>query len=236
MTLLDRIDQLRTAAVAADNEYQLNVRTGDLRELHARLETTATGLPRLVTAICELRAGGVTLRDGAGLEATSATDAAADLHRTLEALRFDSPLDNAKTQLRVVESFVKRLRETVEDAWAAELERDTALVNDELVEALHRGGADVEDLRQALENATSALLILNSRPLPQAGDMAKLTASFATRRACEERIRDLVPPAVAKLILRARSEHGLPLNLVTPEVLTELDRLGIRERFRVTLR
>jgi hypothetical protein len=236
MTIVQRIDQLRTAAVAVGDDYQLKLRTGELRSLHDRLRAVADDLPGLVTAVRELRAGGASLDDDIILEAASLATTIGELRSTLSTLRYDSPMDGPKRDVRDVEAFLTRFRESVKAAWAAQVESDTALVDDELVEALHRGGAEVEELRRALTGAGSALLVLRNRSLPAQGDMAKLTAAFAARRDCADRVRDLVPGAVAEVILGARGATGVPLSLMTAEVLGELDRLGIRERFMVTLR
>lgn len=236
MTLMQRIDELRTAAIAAGDDYQLKLRAGELRSIHDRLRTVADDLPGLVTAIRELRTGGAPVDENVIVDATSLATISGELRDALKKLPYDAPLDGPKRDVRDLEAIVKRIWERVKATWEAQIDTDAALVDDDLVEALHRGGADVEDLRQALTAAGSTLFVLRNRSLPKQGDMAKLNAAYVARRDCADRVRDLVPTAVAGVILGAQREGGVPLSLMTTEVLEELDRLGIRERFRVTLR
>lgn len=236
MSLLTRVTDLRTAAVAADDVAQIKTRTGELRTLADRLAHCAKTLPDLITglgdlAVLNVTPGVDTVRDAVEVVAGMRTLASA-----LPGMSVDAPLDIAKSQVKAVENFTRELRVFVQANWTRYREQELPPINEDLVEALADGGVDVEDVRNELITAHTALMVLKYRDIPGDGDVAKFEGALEKLRACGEKISTLVDPDLAEGILKAQNDDGIPLNWFTPERLTALTELGIAGRFQVRLR
>jgi hypothetical protein len=220
MTLIERVQRLRTAAAVADDENTIKRRTGELITLAEYVETSIervsidADLPQKATQVV------------ATLQALS---------DSLPDQSVDGPLDETRTRLKSVQTFVKSLRLSVEEAWTTLRSREIPVINEDLVATLARSGIEVEGIRIEIEKAQSVLVILNNSAVPGLGDVAKLSGALETLRSCGERISELVDPTLAKVILNAQGT-GMPLSSFAPEVLSGLTRLGILDRFWVRLR
>ena len=235
MSMRTRVTNLRTAAVAVDDVVRIKTRTGDLRTLVERLELPAQSLPQLITALAELAKIEVTLDADTIQDANEAVAGMRALARTLHGLPVDAPLDVPKSQVKAIENFTKELRLFVQANWFIFRDQDFPPINEELVEALAAGGVDVEDVRNQLLSAQTALTALKVRVIPSEGDVTKFTWAVEKLRACGERISTLVDPDLAEGILKAQSDEGIRLDWFTSERITALAELGIVDRFQVRL-
>jgi hypothetical protein len=237
MTLLERIQHLRTAAAAADDAHAIKQRTGALVTAAEAVESLLKDVRQVAGGMAELRAGGIALGE-------DLPDAAMDkvnslLRETVASLAaqdVDAPLDSVKAHIKQARTLIDGLRQTVDNAWAKELSRDTPPINEELVDALAKSGMDIEQLRGEIENARGILTVLRNRAVPQAGDIARLVAARESLQSCGEKITRLVAPALAGVIMEALGDSGAPLSSFTPEVITQLAQLGILDRFWVKLK
>jgi hypothetical protein len=234
-SLIERVQDLRVAAAASNDENQIRSRTGDLTTLAERVEQCATAFPRLAAGLGELRRVGIRPASDLVSDATQVVATMGALANTLQSLPLDAPLDGPRAQVKQVESFIKSVNTFVEDAWAELRDRDTSPINETLVEALARSGLNVDDIRNDMTRAQTTLFVLANRKLPESGDVAKLEQARESLRSCGERISKVVDPSLAALILGAQDTLGMPLSRFTSEVLAALHGLGILDRFRVTL-
>jgi hypothetical protein len=234
--LIERVQQLGTAAAATDDEYTIKHRTGELVSLAELVEALTQTARRLGEGVAELRTAGVAIDSGLTEKAKQVAAALHALSGALPAQAVDAPLDGVKRQVRAAQSFVMDLRSFVEEAWAQERAREVPAINEELVSALAQAGIEVEEIRSDIETAQSVLVGLNNRSVPASGDVVKLAAALEALRACGERISRLVEPTLAGVILDAQRATGVSLASFTPEVLAGLARLGILDRFRVRLK
>lgn len=237
MTLLERIQHLRTAAVAADDAHAIKQRTGALVTTAETVENLLKDVRQVAGGMIEFRAAGIfpsgSLPDAATEKVTSLLRETA---ASLAAQDVDAPLDSAKAHIKQARTLIDGLRQDVDGAWAKEVSRDIPPINEELVDALAKSGMDIEQLRGEIENARGILSVLRNRAVPQAGDIAKLAAVRESLQSCGEKISRLVAPALAGVIMDALGDSGTPLSSFTPEVITQLAQLGILDRFWVRLK
>jgi hypothetical protein len=236
MTLIEQVQRLRVAAVAAHDENKINRRTGELAELAERVETLIETMQRLSRGVAELRAAHAAFDADLGPQAAQL---AADLHvlaETLPSQDADTPPQALKAQIKAADAFVKGLRGSVKQAWTAERNREVPVINEDLVAALNKSGIEVEEIRIKIEKAHGVLNVLKNRAVPELGDVARLAAALESLHACGQQISELVDPVLARVITGAQEATGTPLNSFTPEVLAGLSRLGILDRFWVRLR
>jgi hypothetical protein len=234
MSLLTRVTNLRTAAVAVDDVVKIKTRTGDLRTLSERLTVPSHDLPALITALAELTSIGVHLDSDLVQDAVETTGSLHALASALPGLPVDAPLDGVKLQVKSAESFIKKLSQFVESHWLPFRDQDLPAINEDLVEALAAGGVDVEDVRNKLISAQVKISGIRNRPIPQEGDVGKFNDAREALRACGEEISTLVDPVLADGILRAQTD-GVSLSWFTPERIDAVTALGILDRFRVRL-
>ncbi|MFC7500599.1 hypothetical protein ACOACQ_19070 [Nocardioides sp. CPCC 206347] len=234
MTLLTRVTNLRTAAVAVDDVVKIKTRTGDLRTLSDRLGSPARELPTLITALTELASIDASLDSDSVQDAAETVAALRSLATTLPGLPIDAALELPKSQVKSVENLTKKLALFVDTHWGPFREQELPAINEELVEALAAGGVDVEDVRNKLIGAHSTILGIRYRSIPQEGDVARFSEALATLRACGEEISTLVDPTLAEGILKSQTE-GISLSWFTPERIAAVTDLGILDRFRVRL-
>lgn len=234
-TLLGRVTSLRTAALAVDDVVKVKNRTGDLKSLSDRLQGPSNDLPALVTALADLTKVDVTIDVDSLQDAADAIAAARALAISLPGLPIDAALDIPKSQIKVIENLVKKLRAFVEAHWLPYRDQELPPINEDLVEALAAGGVDIEDVRSKLISAQSTINGMKYRDLPQAGDIDRFTRALKTLRACGEEISTLVDPAIADGILMSQTE-GVSLTWFTPERIAAVTELGILDRFWVRLK
>ncbi|MFF2190542.1 hypothetical protein [Streptomyces sp. NPDC058155] len=236
MTLIEQVQRLRVAAVAAHDQDKINRRTGELAEQADSVETLIKTMQRLSQGVAELGAAHAAFDAGLGPQAAQL---AADLHVFAERLPSqdaDTPPQALKAHVKAADGFVKGLRESVERAWAAERNREIPVINEDLVATLGKSGIEVEEISIKIEKAHGVLNVLNNRAVPELGDVARLSAALESLQACGKQISALVDPVLARVITGAQEANGTPLNSFTPEVLAGLSRLGILDRFWVRLR
>ncbi|MFH9493158.1 hypothetical protein ACH4LZ_27690 [Streptomyces halstedii] len=236
MTLIEQVQRLRVAAVAAHDQDKINRRTGELAGQADNVETLIKTMQRLSRGVAELRAAHAAFDAGLGPQAAQLV---ADLHvlaETLPSQDADTPPQALKAHVKAADGFVKGLRGSVEQAWSAERNREVPVINEDLVATLSKSGIDVEEIRNEIEKAHGVLNVLKNRAVPEPGDIARLAAALESLRACGKQITALVDPALARVIAGAQEGDGTPLNSFTPEVLAGLSRLGILDRFWVRLR
>lgn len=236
MSLLTRVTNLRTAAIAADDVVQIKTRTGDLKTLSDRLELPAQTLPDLITGLGDLAVINVTLDADTIEDVAEVVAGMRTLASTLPGMPVDAPLDVPKLQVKAVESFTKELRVFLEANWINYRDQELPPINEELLGALAAGGLDVEDVRNELISAQTVLMVLKFRDIPGDGDVAKFKGAVEKLRACGEKVSTLVSPDLAEGILKAQSDEGIPFSWFTPERITALTELGIADRFQVRLR
>ncbi|MER7062777.1 hypothetical protein C0Q93_11605 [Streptomyces albidoflavus] len=236
MTLIEQVQRLRVAAVAAHDEDKINRRTGELAGQAENVETLIETIQRLSRGVVELRTAHTALDTDLGPQAAQLAADLEALAETLPSQDADAPLQALKAQVKAADGFVKGLRKSVEQAWTAERNREVPVINEDLVATLSKSGIDVEEIRIKIEKAHGVLNVLNNRVVPESGDVARLTAALESLQACGKQISVLVDPILARVIMGAQEAAGTPLNSFTPEVLTSLSRLGILDRFWVRLR
>lgn len=236
MSLLSRVSDLRTAAVAVDDVVQIKARTGELRTLIERLGPATESLPQLITALTELAKIDVALDADIIEDANEAHLGMKALAKTLPSLPIDAPLDVPKSHVKAMENFTKELRQFVSANWNIFRDQELPPINEELIEALAAGGIDVEEVRNALIGAQTALTVLKVRDVPGVGDASRFTEAVEKLRACGEQISTLVDPDLAEGILKAQSDEGVPMIWFTSERVVALTELGILDRFLVRLR
>ncbi|GAA5192476.1 hypothetical protein GCM10023322_52160 [Rugosimonospora acidiphila] len=234
MTLVDRIQRLRTAAIAADDESRVKARTGALLDLAERLDGAARGLQETRIALDELRVVGAEL-------AVELLKEADEIQRVLSELvpsrlTVDAPLDAPKTTVKKVEAFVTRARQSAASGWQELLHREGPIVDEELLDALGRSGVEIEAIKSELLRAQTLLMKLGSHAIPRQGDVVTLRQAMSDVESCARQTQALVDPLIADVILGAQTSEGLPLSRFTSEVRGELERLGIITRFRVIAR
>lgn len=234
MTFLEKINQLRLKAVAADDEDKIKSRSGEFTALRERLQGATVNAASVDAGRKELHAAGET-QDGYDQDRASALAVIQDLESMVETLSVEAKFDAAKMQGSTIEAHFKRSEKWVVEAWRSYVPKATPAVDDDLLDALEQGGIDVEAIRSDIENATAAWLILRNRSLPEPGDNAKLQRALVTLNSSRKRIRELIDPAIADVVVRAQGD-GVPYSEMTPEVILALRELGILERFRIVLK
>lgn len=236
MTLIEQVQRLRVAAVAAHDQDKINRRTGELAEQAHSVETLIKTMQRLSRGVAELGAAHAAFDAGLGPQAAQLAAALHVLAETLPSQDADTPPQALKAHVKAADGFVKGLRESVERAWAAERNREIPVINEDLVATLGKSGIEVEEISIKIEKAHGVLNVLNNRAVPESGDVARLSAALESLQACGKQISALVDPVLARVITGAQEANGTPLNSFTPEVLAGLSRLGILDRFWVRLR
>lgn len=236
MTLIERVQRLRVAAVAVEDEEKIKRRTGALASHAETVEATIDTIRRLSDGLAELRAVGVTMSPDLLVQATQVAGTLDALSKKLPGQDANAPLDEPKVHIKTAESLVKTLRRFVEEGWAAERTRTVPVINEDLVVTLGKSGIDVEEISDKIEKAYGELEVLDNRPVPELGDVARLAAARETLRACGQQITELVDPILTGVIMDAQGAIGTPLSAFTPEVLAGLAKLGILDRFWVRLR
>lgn len=232
MTLLEKIGELRLKAVAADDEDRIKSRSGEFTALRERLQGATANAANVAAGRIELQTAGL-MEDSYEQNRAAALAVVKDLIDTIESLSIDAKFDLVKMQGNGIEVHFKNSEKFVASAWKAHV--PTAGPNDDdLLDALERGGVDVEAIRSDIEIAESALLVLRNRVLPQAGDIARMQQALDTLNSIGERIGQLIDPTIANLVVRAQ-DGGVPYSEMTPQVIVALTKLGILERFRVVL-
>ena len=234
MTLVDRIHQLQLRAVAADDDTKIKSRAGEFTALRERLSTVVANAETIRAGRAELLCAGV-VQDGYEQNCASALAVVRDLMTTLETLSVETPFDAVKLQSRTVEAHFNNSEAFVAGAWKQYVPGDAPSVDEDLLDALERGGVEVEAIRSDIERARSALVTLSSRAIPKLGDITKLREALDTLNSSAERIGQLIDPAIADLVVRAQG-GGVSYAEMTPEVISALTTLGIFDRLRVVLR
>lgn len=236
MTLIEQVQRLRVAAVAAHDQDKINRRTGELAELAERVETLIETLQRLSRGVIELRAAHAAFEANLGPQAVQLAADLRVLAETLPSQDADTPPQALKAHVKAADGFVKGLRGSVEQAWTAERNREVPVIDEDLVATLNKSGIDVEEIRIEIEKAHSVLNVLKNRAVPEPGDITRLAAALESLKACGNQLTALVDPVLARVIRGAQETNGTPLNSFTPEVLSGLSRLGILDRLWVRLR
>lgn len=236
MTLIEQVQRLRVAAVAAHDQDKINRRTGELAELAERVETLIETLQRLSRGVVELRAAHAAFEADLGPQAVQLAADLRVLAETLPSQDADTPPQALKAHVKAADGFVKGLRGSVEQAWTAERNREVPVIDEDLVATLNKSGIDVEEIRIEIEKAYSVLNVLKNRAVPEPGDITRLAAALESLKACGNQLTALVDPVLARVIRGAQETNGTPLNSFTPEVLAGLSRLGILDRLWVRLR
>ncbi|MGY2129383.1 hypothetical protein [Blastococcus sp. SYSU DS0617] len=234
MTFIDRINQLQLRAIAADDEDKIRSRAGEFTSLRDRIQSAASNAPRVIVGRGELRSAGIEQSDYEQ-NRTSALAIVGDLVNTVENLAVDAKLDAVKMQTSTLESFFKNSAKWVADSWAGTLPSEQPSVEEDLLDALDQGGVDVEAIRLDIERAQGALVTLSNKMVPERGDWNRLQEAIRVLSSSGERIGRLVDPAIADIVIRAQSD-GVPYEELNGNVVAELRRLGILERFRVVLK
>lgn len=235
MSLRSRIQDLRTAAAAANDEHQVQLRAGQFAGLSDRVRSSARGLPALKVGLAEVRRLDVKVPIHLDQETVQVVDGLREVAAELPAMAVDADMDLAEARVRNAEKYAAQLRAFVTDTWQRHVSQPLPPVNSELVDALAQSGVDVEPIRDALESAQGRLLAITNRTIPLEGDVDNLSAAFESFRACGDQIGSAVDPDVAEGILGAQEEFGMPLAWFTAKRLQALADLGIIDRFRVRL-
>lgn len=236
MTLRSTIQDLRAHADAAKDQHRVKVRTGEFAEISARVSQRLTELPKLNTGLAEVMQLDLEMPAGREQEAEQVIEGLRALAAELPRMTMEQSLDLAKASVRSTERYVDRLRAIVSDAWRAHVSQPPPPINHDLIDALARGGVDVEEIREELETARGRLLAITSRTIPDAGDVEKFRAVIEAIQHCGERLGGVVDADVAEGLVGSQRSSGMPLTWFTPERLSKLAALGIVDRFRVRLR
>lgn len=236
MTLVEQISALRLKAVAADDETRIKARSGEFITLRERLQAATVNAASAVAGRVELQAANC-VEDGYEQSRTSVLSVVQDLVSTLQNLTIDAKLDLVKLQCNSIETHFKNSEKFVVNAWQ-EYARSFGQNDDHddhLLDALERGGVDVDEIRSEIEKAESTLLVLRNRTFPHMGDVAKMQQALDTLNTIRERVAQLIDPEIANLVVRAQ-DGGIPYSEMTPGVVEALSSLGILDRFRVVLK
>lgn len=233
MTLAQRIHDLQLRAVAATDEERIKTRSGEYTAITEQLVETAGRAARVATARAELASAGI-LQDGLDQDQDRALAVIHEVADTVSTLRVDAKLDSVKMQVSSIIRFFGESQSWAVQAWRSLVPTELPTVDDDLLDALENGGFDIEAIRADIEQARSNVLVLRSRSLPDTGDHRRLQEALEVLAHSSKRIVDLVDPIVADLVVRAQTE-GVPIDELTPDVVTELRRLGIVNRFRVVI-
>ncbi len=236
MTLLSDIQVLRARADVANDEHSVKVRTGEFAELSARLAPLLTELPELNVGLAEIAQLPIALPTDHDENARQLDQDLRALATELPALGIADDLDLAKGRVRAAEKHVQELRALVASVWRLHVSQPPPAVNDDLVDALARGGIDVEEIRSELETAQSRLLLVASRPIPDRGAVQKYRDAIDSIRRCGESIGQFVDADIADGIVGSQQASGVPLTWFTPGRIEKLGALGILDRFQVRLR
>lgn len=234
MTLLERIHSLQLRAAAADGEDKIKKRAGELTTLRERIGSATANAPAIAQAREELRVAGIEQADYEQRR-SMVQGLVGDLIVEIESLLVSAKFDLVKLQGATVESHFKDSGTWVSTAWKAHVPTELPSVDDGLLDALERGGVDVEAIRDDIGRAQETLLVLRNRTMPVRGDVARLQEALSILHSSGERIGELIDPTIADVVVRAQGA-GLPYSELTDAVVIELARLGILERFRVVLR
>jgi hypothetical protein len=234
MTLVERIHQLQLRAVAADDQHKIRARAGEFTSLRDRIQRSTSNASRVAVGREELRSAAVTQSDYERNRA-SALAVVGDLIDAVGSLSVDAKLDAVKIQASTLEAFFRNSANWVAEAWADALPAEQPAVDEDLLNALEQSGLDVEEIRLDIERAQAVLLTLSNKALPERDDWMKLHEALAILSSSGARIGSLVNPAIAVVVVRAQGD-GVPYAELTNEVVAELQRLGILDRFRVVLK
>jgi hypothetical protein len=234
MTLVERISQLQLSAAAADDEGKLKSRSGEFTALRERLAAATINAEDAEAGRKELQASGI-VEDGNEQSRTASLAIVKEMAAAVESLSVEAKFDALNLQGRNVEQHFKTSEKLVADVWRNYVFSIQPTVDDELLDALERGGVDVETIRSDIEDAKSVLLMLRTRRLPKDGDIAKLQKARSTLNSSGESIGKLIDPAIADVVVRAQN-GGVPYTEITSEIVSALKKFGILNRFRVVLK
>jgi hypothetical protein len=236
MTLRSTIQKLRAHADVANDEHQIKVRTGEFADLSKRLGPLLAELPALHVGLTEVAKFDVELAASRNQDVAQVAENLRALCTELSALGIEQNLDLAKERVRSAEKLTKELRALVVGAWQSHVSEPPPAINIDLIDALARGGVDVEEIRFALETAQAHLLAITSRPIPDRGAVQKHRDAIESIHRCGEQIGNVVDADIAEGIVGAQELSGIQLTWFTPERLDKLRALGIVDRFQVQLR
>jgi alkylhydroperoxidase family enzyme len=236
MTLRSTIQDLRAHADVANDEHQVQVRTGQFADLSARLGPPLAELPSLNVGLAEIAQLDVEMPPGHDQDAAQVVESLRALANEIPTLGIDENLDLAKARVRSAEKYVSELRALVTSAWQSFVNQPPPAINSDLVDALAHGGVDVEEIRDALETARGHLLAISSRMVPDQGAVKRFRAAIAAIHRCGEKLGEVVDADIAEGIVGSQEPSGMPLTWFTPERLEKLADLDIIDRFQVHLR
>jgi hypothetical protein len=236
MTLRSTIQDLRAHADVANDEHEVKVRTGQFAELSGRLRPALAVLAGLNVGLAEVRQLDLELPFDRDQEGAQVAESLRALAAELPSVTIEHNLDLAKARVRSAEKYVSELRALVEASWHVHINQPPPAINSDLVDALARGGVDVDAIREALESARGRLLAISSKTIPDQGDVEKYRAAIAAIQSCGEQLGEVVDADIAEGIVVSQEEPGMPLDWFTPERLEKLAGLGIIDRFHVRLR
>lgn len=234
MTLLEKIRQLGVNALAVDDEEKIRSRTGDFAALRERLQAMSANATNVAIGWEELRAHGV-VQDGIDENQAAALSAVKALIRIVDTLPIEAPLDMVQNQEPTIAKHFRNSEKLLTSAWRTHLPTMLPENDDDLLDALDRGGVNVEAIRSDLENARMTLFALQHRIFPEPGDAQRLQQALSTLNSSKARIGEVVDPAIAALVVRAQ-DGGVGYSEFTPSVVAALNEIGILERFRVVLK
>lgn len=158
-----------------------------------------------------------------------------DIAQRLPGLRADDDLEFVKGGVAYAEKYAQGLKSIVEAAWDDFVNQPLPAIDQDLVDALARGGINVEDIRADLESADGKLFVLRNRRIPDRGSVGNYRNAVETLRRSGERIGDVVDADIAEGIIKSQRSTGMPLTWFTPERIEKLRALGIMDRFKVRL-
>lgn len=233
MTLLDRIQNLQLRAAAADDENKIKTRIGEFTTLDKQIESASSNAARVAVGRRQLWAAGIRAYDPVQSRA-SVLAVVEDFIAAVRTLPVDVKIDAARLSTRTVVDFFNKSQKWVEDNWQTTLQSGHPQVADDLLDALERGGIDVEPIRHDIDQAETVLLSLRHRSIPGEGDYARLIHAREVLGSVGQRIGELIDPQIAGVIVRAQAD-GVPFAEFTDEVVVGLRQLGILERFRIRL-
>lgn len=234
MTLAARASTLQSLLRAAADQERLALDLGRMLDIVSALEESAVVLAASRVAAAELRTAGAPV-------ATAVLDKVEDLVVALERARQHlavAPLHAAQDDFqRVVQrtrTLAREVSSALTEAW--QQYRDSLPrppVDEDFLRLLERAGVDVERVSEAVESALARLLLLSTRTLPRAGDVATLVKALADLAWAMEEVGRLVPEEVRDFVVQASSAGGAGLELLTDPVLEYLRAAGLVTRYRI---
>lgn len=234
MTLLERARALDSVLRAAVDQDKMRLDIGRINERTEAVQEAAERLERAVAAAGEIRPRGHRITPEVRSTLGSLRE---DLDRATAELSSDPVAgagDNLHKVVQRVSDESRRVSSSLSETWRRHLE-ETAIpnVDEDFLALLEQAGLDVSQLRLQVESALSRLSIIEARRLPHRGDVTSLEEAVAGLNKAVETLGSMVPPAVREFIVRASSEGGASLDLLTNEVWRFLDETGLAGRYRI---